>query len=256
MRLHLRLLASSSLAGLLLLVGCDHSIESPEITADLPGVSGQPGPVDPDLVCLEQLTTALTISGDGFTPFPTQTLQDTAQLLLPKVELTRTKAIDGTAATGTLAVPDDVNAPADSHVRWMSEQKMGFDVYPGLGLQPGLYDLKVTNRDDLHSADFPGAFAAVPRPAIAKVAPDILCDAQADQTVTLTGAGFLDVHQAVVTQTPQGAIHARLRADPDQPGHPTARKGPFGPRENHEHLALQVRTDGTVGSGNVHKISA
>ncbi|HEY3449937.1 MAG TPA: IPT/TIG domain-containing protein [Myxococcales bacterium] len=201
MRPNLRLSSAFCLAGLLAVLGCDHKVESPAITADPEGTTGQPGPVAPDLVCTEQLLTALTISGDGFTPFPTQTLQQTVQLLLPTVELNRTKLIDGTTASGSVTVPDDVNDLAASHVRWFSEQKMGFDVYPELNVEPGLYSIKVTNRDDIHSAEFPNAFAAVPRPAISKVAPDILCDAQKDVTVTLTGSGFLDVAGAL------GVVH-------------------------------------------------
>ncbi|MGC4116358.1 MAG: hypothetical protein QM765_17640 [Myxococcales bacterium] len=199
MRLPLRLLSAFGVAGMLATLGCDHQVISPAITPDPEGKPGQPGPVAPDLVCAEQLSTPLTLSGDGFTPFPTETLQPTVKLLLPTVQLNRTRAIDGTAASGSVTVPDDVDDPSHSHVRWFSEEKMGFDVYPALALDPGLYSVTVTNRDGIHSAEFPNAFAAVPRPTITRVAPDVLCVAQEDRQVTLTGTGFLDVGGALPT---------------------------------------------------------
>jgi hypothetical protein len=184
---------AASFVALVVLFGCKHSVESPAVSADPAKPTGQKGPVDPDLVCVEQLTTGLMLSGEGFTPFPSQTLQNTVQLLLPTVQLTRTTAIDGTAASGGASVADDSRDPASSHVRWSSERQMGFDVYPGLALQPGLYDVTATNRDGKQSATFAGGFAGVARPVISELGPDLVCVAQADQVIALTGSGFLDI---------------------------------------------------------------
>lgn len=184
---------AASFVVLVAFLGCKHGVESPAVSADPAKPTGQKGPVDPDLVCVEQLTTGLVLSGEGFTPFPSQTLQKTIQLLLPTVQVTRATAIDGTAASGGALVADDSRDPASSHVRWSSERQMGFDVYPDLALQPGLYDVTVTNRDGRHSATFAGGFAGVARPVISGVGPDLVCVAQADQVIALTGSGFLDI---------------------------------------------------------------
>ena len=207
-------------------VGCGHDLESPAVTSDPPGTSGQPGPAAPDLVCVEQLTTKVTLHGGGFTPFPSQTLQSTVQLLLPTVALKRTTALDGTPATGDATVADDVNDIAHSHVSWTSEMEMAFDVSPDLALAPGLYDITVANRDGVHSATFPGAIAGVPRPTVKTASPDILCDAQDDQIITLSGTDLLDVGGKLPTVAINGKTFpiSKLDACSDVPGNHAAGK--------------------------------
>ncbi|MEP7122121.1 MAG: kelch repeat-containing protein, partial [Byssovorax sp.] len=148
--------------------------------------------VQPDLVCVEQLTTEVILSGDGFTPMPIKTL-NTTQLQLPHVVLDRKQDLAGAAASGKATIADDPAAPAKSLVHWTSEQRMSFKVTPEQKLVPGLYDVIVTNPDEHHAATFAGGLAAVPRPTLAGTAPDVLCDAEEDQTVVLTGSGILQV---------------------------------------------------------------
>jgi hypothetical protein len=175
--------ARAALVASALLLGCSHDIESPTLASKA---------VQPDLVCVEQLTTEVTLSGDGFTPMPIKTL-DATELRLPHVTLDRKQDLGGAAASGKADIPDDPAAPAKSLVHWTSEQRMSFKVTPDLALVPGLYDVVVTNPDEHHAATFAGGLAAVPRPTLAGTAPDILCDAEEDQTVVLTGSGIVQV---------------------------------------------------------------
>ena len=68
-------------------VACGHEIDSP-------GPSAAP-PVDPDLVCVEQLTTNVSLKGDGFVPMPTNTLAGDVHLVMPKVVLAQKQGLDG-----------------------------------------------------------------------------------------------------------------------------------------------------------------
>ena len=184
------------------LAACGHEIDSPGITpADAAAAPGQQGPATPDLLCVEQVTTEVTLRGDGFTPMPSKTLTGTVQLILPALVLTRREDISGgmVSADAGVVVPDNVNNIAASHVKWDSEQEMRFDITPDMQVAPGLYDITATNADGTHSAVFPGAFAGVPRPVLAAVTPDIACDQEDDQTMTLTGTGFLQVGTALPT---------------------------------------------------------
>jgi hypothetical protein len=175
--------ARAALFAAALLLGCSHDIESPTLASKA---------VQPDLVCVEQLTTEVVLSGDGFTPMPIKTL-DTTELQLPHIALDRKQDLGGAAASGKADIPDDPAAPTKSLVHWTSEQRMSFKVTPDLKLVPGLYDVIVTNPDAHHAATFAGGLAAVPRPTLTGTTPDILCDAEDDQTVVLAGSAILQV---------------------------------------------------------------
>jgi hypothetical protein len=170
----------------LLAQACSHDIESPAVSSQA---------VSPDVVCAEQLKTPVKLTGDGFTPMPAKTLEPSNQLLLPQVQLNLTKELTGASASQSVAVPDDPANAAASQLQWTSEQQMTFIVTPGL-LVPGVYDVVVTNPDGKHAATFSGDFVAVPRPTLTRTAPDIFCDQEADQTVTLTGTTLLEVNAA------------------------------------------------------------
>lgn len=178
--------------GLLAAAACSHQVSSPSMTA---------GQVRPDLVCAEQLTTRVTLTGDGFTPMPTGTLTSSPRLVLPEVLLTRTLDLGGAAAGGAIRVPDDPADPGASLVHWQSAREMSFDVVPALALAPGFYDIRVTNPDGKASATFAAGLAAVPRPALSALDRPAICDAQGAQTVNLSGTGILTVGAAVPTVT-------------------------------------------------------
>ncbi|MCC6994985.1 MAG: hypothetical protein IT370_10290, partial [Deltaproteobacteria bacterium] len=172
-----------------LAIGCSKKLESP--TPSLTSVT-------PNLVCGEQLTTPVSVSGDNLTPLPTDTLQSRAVLVLPRVSLTQTSNLDGTAATGTpVVIADDPADASKQHVHWMSEQQLSFDVTPGV-LAPGVYDVEVANADE-QSARLTHALAVVPPPTITAVVPMSICTAQADSVVEIQGTGFLQVGTALPT---------------------------------------------------------
>ncbi|WP_437911387.1 kelch repeat-containing protein [Sorangium sp. So ce302] len=172
-----------------LLAGCGYDLDSPKASA-----KADHG-VEPNLVCNEQLTTAVTLTGDKFTPMPSDTLETPTALLLPAIDLTRTVDLTGSQAPASFSIADDPGQPEASKVHWISGQQMTFQVDPALALLPGLYDITVTNPDKKaeHAATFTGGLAVVPRPSLTAVAPDILCVADADQTLVLTGTDLLRV---------------------------------------------------------------
>lgn len=176
-----------------LLVGCESRIDSPEVRAQQ-GVAA----VEPDVVCAEQLTTSVTLHGDGFTPMPSKTLEGegTTQLILPEVRLLRQIDLDGKAAVGDVRVPDDAAQPQASKLKWLNQQTMVVEVSPELKLPTGVYDIKVTNPDGVRAATFTQALAAVPRPTLKQVAPGVICNDDEDVVLTLTGSELLQVGDA------------------------------------------------------------
>ncbi|MFT3772479.1 MAG: kelch repeat-containing protein [Minicystis sp.] len=183
---------------------CSHQIESPTPTAKT---------VTPGLVCIEQLTTQVTLTGDGLTPMPSKLLEQPPTLLLPEITLSVTQALDGSSASGkAVKVPDNPAHPDQSQVHWTSEQQMSFQVTPGL-IEPGLYDIVVTNPDGVHAARFTSGLLGVPRPTLTAPVPDILCDAEADQTVTLQGRDILQVGTTLPTIEMGGQVFTATKVD-------------------------------------------
>src|SRR5262249_3058618 len=126
----------------------------------------------------------------GLSPMAEDALKSTPLLALPAIVLLR--------AGASVPIPDDPKNPSASHVRWTSQQSMAFDVFPGLNLAPGAYDISVTNANG-PSALLKNALAAVPPPVLTNVAPNPVCNAQGTSTLTLTGTGFLTVGDAKPT---------------------------------------------------------
>lgn len=166
-----------------LALGCQRKLDGPQ-----PQLSG----VDPQAVCVEQLTTKVTLSGEGLAPLVVDSLTAAPKLELPRVSLTPAKALDGTASSGdAVAIPDDSAAPEQSHVQWTSQRQMTFEVFPELQLAPGLYGVHVENRNG-KTADLAGALLAVPRPSISEVVPDLACRDR-ENTVEVRGDFFIAV---------------------------------------------------------------
>lgn len=165
----------------LLLAACERKLTgpAPTVTSALPAA-----------VCAEQLTTTLAIAGEGLSPLVTDSLTATPLLNLPAVSLVPEQDLTGAPADGDpVLIPDDPSTPATSRARWTSQQAMEVDLFPELSLVPGLYGLRVANRNG-QTADFADAVLAVPPPALAAAMPDLLCsDEPAD--VVLTGDFFI-----------------------------------------------------------------
>ncbi len=171
-----------TLAIALVFVGaCSHELTGPQPSLEA---------ASPALVCDEQLTTAVTLSGSGLAPLVTNGLTPEPELDLPRVTLQRTEDLDGKAVTSTpVPVPDDPTDPAKSQVRWSSASSMTVTVSPALQLDPGLYDIEVTNRSG-QSTTATGALLAVPRPRISKIVPPAMCTAAGGE-LAIEGDFFL-----------------------------------------------------------------
>lgn len=166
-----------------------------------------PSAVAPKAACAAQKTSAIKLTGTGFSPLPTKTLNDQPALALPQISLNLSKDVSGAPASGSHALPDDA---ASGHVRWASQQEMSFDVYPGLNLGTGLYDVQVTNADG-ETGTLGGGLLLVPPPTASKVAPDVLCSDQAN-VITLSGDFFLESGSALpVVAIAGGSLAAPLK---------------------------------------------
>ena len=179
-------------------VGCAQRVESPPLS--LLGLA-------PQLVCNAQVTTPVELRGEGLTPLPVRTLGGSAGmsqaqgLELPHLALALATDLAGSpAAGGAVPIPDDLDAPDQSRVKWRSSQAMSFDVFPELQLKAGVHDLSAQNPDG-RSTLLPHALAAVPPPIVAQVAPALICNEQEDRTLAIAGSGFLRIDGAAPTVT-------------------------------------------------------
>jgi hypothetical protein len=153
--------------------------------------------LEPDLLCNEQLPEeglTLLLNGEGFTPMPFDTLQDTTDLELPLVELERNANLSGDSKSGpTLTFPgkgDDENA---DKLGWRSKQRMSLLIDQDNAPPVGLYGVTVTNPDGKSSAEKELALAVVAPPSIKRLIPTSLCDGLQDQRLNIEGENFLGV---------------------------------------------------------------
>ena len=174
---------------LVLASGCAQELESPT-----PATSG----LDPNLVCGEQLVTAVTVSGSGLSPVVVDALTDDPGLALPQLSLQKTQDLDGGGDGGDPVVLDDT--AGEHHVRWIDDATMEFDIYPELDLESGGYDFFAANADG-QTAAFTDGFAVVPAPPLDAIEPQILCVDQEDQLLALTGTTFIEVDGQLPTVT-------------------------------------------------------
>jgi hypothetical protein len=183
-------------------------VESPPVT--LP----EDTPLRPDLVCNAQLVTDVVIEGDGFRPMPTQALEEPTVLITPRIDLTLSQDLegmspstdedaDGSEPTLTLSGDPrqrDAEGEAENNT-WQSEQRLTAIIDEDLALDPGIYDLTVTNPDDEQSATKQGALAVVPPPMVSEVIPPAICVDQSDQELRLVGETFLGYGDETPTVT-------------------------------------------------------
>ncbi len=171
---------------LALLTGCSQTLESPRPSVDSAA---------PAIVCNDQLFTTVTVSGERFTPLPTETLTEDPRLEIPAITLELVSALDGSPFD---SLPEPVDLAADT--RWVDRATMEFDVHPELALDAGVFDLVVTNLDG-RADRAEAAFAAAPPPVLESFVPDLVCVDQADIPATLSGQGFLVVQDVLPTVT-------------------------------------------------------
>ena len=151
--------SGAAVVALLACASCTHELaEAPPSLAS----------IAPTAVCTTTQPTTLTLTGANFTPLPMRTLAGGEALMLPVV---------------TLHGPADLAPP----VRWQSEQQLSVALAPPL--QSGLYDVTVGNPDG-RTATLPHALGVSAPPSVSSM-PAQICDTQADQTITVSGTGFL-----------------------------------------------------------------
>lgn len=158
-------------------------------TRKLDGPAPAPTATAPAAACVAQKTTVIDLTGSGFSPLYTGALQR-GQLELPAILLTRKVDLSGaTVSDGPFTIPDDFNAPAQSHERWIDDGHLQFTVDPSLALTPGLYDVSVVNLQN-SSGTLAGGLLAVLPPALTSITPNLACDAKGNSFI-LTGTDFL-----------------------------------------------------------------
>ncbi|QRK05926.1 hypothetical protein JQX13_38195 [Archangium violaceum] len=182
----------------LCIAGCERKLSGPA-----PALSA----VAPLAVCGEQLTTEVVLSGDSLSPLVSDGLTGEARVNLPQLTLVQARSISGEAGTGAqVALPDDAANPSSGRVRWSSDGEMRFDIFPELGVAPGLYTVRAENRNG-QSVELAESLLVVPRPSLTEVRPDLVCSDQGN-TVTLTGDFFIRSASATPTVTFDGMAFA------------------------------------------------
>lgn len=212
------------------LTGCAQILVSPE-----PSLEG----ASPGLVCNEQLTNVLTVTGDGLAPLPSDVLQDEPVLILPALSITLSAGLDGSASTGAAVDLAQVS-------RWIDDGTMAVTLAPEMAIDEGVYDLAVSNPDG-QVASTSQAIAMAPPPVAAGFDPELACLDQSDVSATLTGEGFLVVGGAL----PQVSVGA-LTLTPDAADGCFALAGPVE-AESCETLALTL-PQGALDEG-VHDVT-
>jgi hypothetical protein len=160
-------------------------------------------PLEPPIVCRDQLTTEVAIHGERFSPIPID-IPDAPKAALPDVTLTRSQALDGADIGDPDRVvysgnPDPKTMPTNLELRsWQSQEQMTIVVHqmidtgdgmPGM-LDEGIWDAEVKNANGTLAASA-GVLAVVDKPAVTALVPGIVCVAQSERSIELTGRTFL-----------------------------------------------------------------
>jgi len=163
------------------LAGCSNELSGP--TPSLPATGS---PLTPTFVCNEQVESWVTVSGEDFSPLVNDALNDPSAEN-PTLVLTRSAAIEGGSAE---AFSVTLSNDESTRVRWFNNKEMRFLVDPALALQPGVYDLSVTNANG-NAASSNAALGVLPRPSVSALEPSYTCLAQGGREVVVVGDHFL-----------------------------------------------------------------
>ncbi len=178
-RTHLLLgLVSSGLG-----TACAESLKSPD-----PSLLA----TNPGLVCPEQLTTTISVTGAGLSPAPVETMTDAASTELPVLWLEHVVQADGTTGGGAV-----VDLP---EIEWAGQSAVSFVTSPASSLPVGTFDLWAKVADGRQTR-LPNALTVVPAPVFAASGPALACVDQATQQVRLSGTDFLTVGGVFPTVT-------------------------------------------------------
>jgi large repetitive protein len=201
------------------LAGCGHSLDGPSPAGPADGSGPVTSPAPP-VVCVDQVTTEVTVVGQHFAPLVEQGLTD------PRASMPRITLVPPSG--DPVALNDPPNVPANTRVRWVSQREMRFDIDESLALLPATggvgaesfakYGIDVCNRDATGPCvSFPEALVTVAEPTVTAATPDIICTAEAPVQITLTGTGFLDLGGTLptidVTASADGTVALTVTAD-------------------------------------------
>jgi len=84
-------------------IACSKEVETPQPSIEPPSAAAAPPPVDPEIVCSDQFSSAVTLHGEHFAPIPID-LPKNPKIALPTVSLLRSHELDG----GNVSDPDAV----------------------------------------------------------------------------------------------------------------------------------------------------
>ena len=190
------------MCGLLASAGCSKQVDGPE-----PALSNKSVlPVSPAIICGDQLTTELTLSGERLSPVPVNIPKQPA-IALPSLTLTRRTALDGNAVdTVKVLYGGDPTTPSNtSALAWDDQQTMRFTIDQDLEIDgsrsrvpAGIYDAMVVNPNG-KSALAKAALAVLDKPTITSTSPSLLCLSQAARELTLSGTDYLRIAQSQPT---------------------------------------------------------
>lgn len=145
------------------------------------------------ILCGEQLTTDVVVSGSGFVATPVEALTGEPLLQVPKVSISRAADVDGSPVGGDALelnpVPTD---GSDDRVKWMSQEQLRLRISPDLKLVRGQYDIGVTNATG-ETAVAPKAFTVVPPPTVSSALPVPICTAQFENVISVEGTWLLKI---------------------------------------------------------------
>ncbi len=207
-------IAATSLL-MLAAMGCSQKLEGAKPTLEPPSADAAPPPIDPEIVCRDQLRTEVAVHGSRFSPIPID-LPGAPKTALPTLTLSRAHELDGADASTTDLVvysgdpdADTTNAFDDDGaplLSWKSQTEMSFIVTQALTLGEGpatnpetrdtgmlavgVWDVKVQNATGAFAESL-GSFAVVDKPELAQPTPGIACLSQGARTIELSGQTFL-----------------------------------------------------------------
>lgn len=187
---------------LVMTTGCTEEIKGSAPTIDEPSQDQTPLPAEPGIVCSEQLTTDVVLTGGEFSPLVIDVLEEDSRIDYPDVTLNRSQTLTGDEADGEeILYSGDPDEPINRDLlSWQSQEKMTFTVHQELeladgstGVLPsGIHDITVRNANEDHAMS-QGTLAVAPRPKLDDIGPSIVCLAEEERTVSLSGETFLEI---------------------------------------------------------------
>ena len=203
----MRSTARVAVLALLALVGCSKDVDGPKPMLAAPTSKASPPPVNPEIICRDQVTSKVTLHGSGFSPVPID-IPHAPKTALPSVILSRAHTLAGKS----VGAPDEVRFKRrpgrrqDQHRRRQGRSAAALEGPGRAGVQrqpedldwrrqargspEGVYDVTVENPNG-NRVTSPASLAVVARPELDALDPNLLCLAQSARSLAITGQGLL-----------------------------------------------------------------